>query len=902
MNIYNNFRHVMPVLVMTLITVAVNSQNLDNFSYTAAFKPDNNITVNAFQFNGYTKYWHDIRKNWITYGNLFKIAVQDANYTIAQSKLDIADDMKIPGLSLQEGFINLLFKSPYVVLDQPALQKLAEAAVSSNVLVTVDPESETGKKLTGKLPVNDPWKAQLKSHQFNAADFTEVKAFYLENGTKRIFVIASGSSNLKIRVSELIADTKRILEKYDLQRGWFGAETLLKSVTCTAGHPLEVIGKGLNEGNSWFTFSGYMDFLTQKELTTWLASVNLPVVADVGSSMDYTPSKYRQAIYGCNNYEGLQVQDMYTIESCLKFAHERKGYMFRSVYDPDADMYHYDGYIASEGNKEQIDGENVPFVTTTGSLDEDAIPCMVLFTPKGEQISKQLMWASIMDRREVAVLETGKMMGPALYRNVLELLLLDRVFLEEYYGSRISLEAFTKDYQLYINITNTYDNPVSGNLEIVLPPELKMVESASSELKLPAGGTKTIQFNLQPTVNSMARTNPVAVHYRWETGKKSTLTMLDLPPAISAHQLLYGHTPEVKYPVTIHNFTDNSSFPVKIEVLDKNNPSKVIFSRTETCSAEKGTFEDMIFDLEVPPGSYNVKISAIGTMVLNQLGVGKAEGAPALKVVDLNNDGIDEYVMENDSVKITLLATGGRVIEYYIKSRNDNALYKIWPIKPVDDKREYRKRGYYPYGGFEDFLGQASMETHKLYNAEILKKEGDYVQVRMTADYYGNNLEKTYTLYGNSPLLEVRFAITFSNPEAKMIAPVPVLELGERHWTEDVFIVPAKNGLEEYRMKPERYYGKIFFLKEGWDAGYDTKEDIAFVSAFPVKPPLFLHMFMNHPRNPDAHFYCHEFQPWVPFLPKSTTYFTFYMWGSGGKWQNGVRELRDRNLISVKEE
>ena len=32
------------------------------------------------------------------------------NYTIAQSKVDIADDMKIPGLSLQEGFINELLK------------------------------------------------------------------------------------------------------------------------------------------------------------------------------------------------------------------------------------------------------------------------------------------------------------------------------------------------------------------------------------------------------------------------------------------------------------------------------------------------------------------------------------------------------------------------------------------------------------------------------------------------------------------------------------------------------------------------------------------------------------------------------------------------------------------------
>jgi hypothetical protein len=764
--------------------------------------------------------------------------------------------------------------------------------------VLTAPGTEAGKILTAKLPKSNSAKTLMKSHQYNAKDFTEVDAFYLEYGTRKIYVISSLNSDLRLTVSELIDKTKHILGKYDMRRGWFGAETLLKSVTCTAGHPLEVIGKGMNEGNSWFTFSGYMDFLAQKELTDWLAKVNLPVVTDVGSGMDYTPGRYRQAIYGCNNYDGLQVQDMYTIESCLKFAHERDGYMFRSVYDPVADMYTYDGYIASEGNKEQIDNENVPFITTTGSLDEDAVPCMVLFTPKGGQLSKQVMWEAIMNRREVAVLDNGKMMGPSLYRNVLELLLLDRVFLEEYFGSRINLEAFTKDYQLNVNITNTYSDAVSGTLEIVLPPELKMKESATIAVQLPAGTSKTIQFSLQPTADAMSRTNPVAVHYRWKTGKKSTLTMLDLPPAISVHQLLFSHAPDVSYPVTIHNFTDNTSFPVKIDVLDKNNPQNVVFSISETCTADKGKFKDMTFDLAVSPGSYNVKISALGTESVSQLGVGKADGKPVLTATDLNGDGVDEYIMENDSVKVTLLATGGRVIEYLIKSRKDNALYKIWPVKPVDDKREFRKRGYYPYGGFEDFLGQASMETHMLYAAEVLKKEGDYVQVRMTADYFGNKLEKTYTLYGNTPLVECRFAMTFSNPEANMIAPVPVLELGARHWTEDVFTVPSKDGLQEYRMKPERYYGKIFFLKEGWDAGYDTREDIGFVSAFPVKPPIFLHMFMNHPRNPDAHFYCHEFQPWVPILQKTTTYFTFYMWGAGGKWQNGVKELRERNLIS----
>jgi hypothetical protein len=189
------------------------------------------------------------------------------------------------------------------------------------------------------------------------------------------------------------------------------------------------------------------------------------------------------------------------------------------------------------------------------------------------------------------------------------------------------------------------------------------------------------------------------------------------------------------------------------------------------------------------------------------------------------------------------------------------------------------------------------METHKVYNAEILKKEGDYVRVRMTADYYGNKLEKIFTLYGNSPLLEVQFALTFKNPEANVLGPQPILELGARHWTEDVFTIPEKTGCMN-TMKPERYYGRVFHMKEGWNAGYDTREDITFVGAFPVTEPLFLHMWMNHPVNTDAHYYYAEFQPWTPIYQKSTMYFSYYIWGQGGPWQNGVKALRDRNLIT----
>jgi hypothetical protein len=111
--------------------------------------------------------------------------------------------------------------------------------------------------------------------------------------------------------------------------------------------------------------------------------------------------------------------------------------------------------------------------------------------------------------------------------------------------------------------------------------------------------------------------------------------------------------------------------------------------------------------------------------------------------------------------------------------------------------------------------------------------------------------------------------------------------------------VPEKDGLNEYRMKPEFYFGKVIFPKEGWDAGYDPKEDIAFVGAFPVSRPLFLHMFQNLASNGDAHYDFNEYQPWVPIAQKTTSYFTYYLWGAGGKWEKSLNELRIRNLITA---
>jgi len=884
------FSPIIAVLICLLQFGIVKAQNLNDYQYKGSLDIMSNSVQNDFQFNGYTNHWWNDYKKWFRYGNLYKISIPDVEKKIAQSRIDLAEDMKVPGLWMQEGFLMNWLAEPGTTLDNPSMQQLVEASNKGNVLVLADPSAETGRSIMEKYKGNDPWKQTLKSYQFNDPSLIKIDAFILENGNRKIFVIASADPASRLKIKELMDDTKKVVSTYDMHKGWFGTETLLKSVTCTPGHPLEIIGKGMNEGNTWFVFSGYMDFFMKNELADWLSRTRMPVVADVGFS----------PIFGLDDYDGLQVQDMQTRQSWIDFAHKKNGFVFHPVDDDDGESYLFDGYLANAGNKLQIDNEDVPFIVRSGSLLGDLIPSMVLFVKKGEKLSQKQIYSAIMERREVGVLEDGVVMGPAQFRTTMQMLMLDRLFLENYYGDRIDLNAEIKGYTLNLTISNTFDNPVSGKYDVQLPEGVLSDELLSGSLTLPAKSSKTIQVSLRPDAKGMDYPNPVAAGFQWGDNKKYTMCVLNMPPAISVHRLLYGHAPLVKYPVSIHNFTNETKYPVILRVFEKNKPAKPVFTETQFGNNTLGTYTDLNFELKVPAGIYDVEVTALGVKTINQLGVGKAVGAVLAYELDLNSDGVNEFRLENDSVQVTLLATGARVIEYIVKSRNDNVLFKLWPEKSGDDKRPNRSWGYYPYGGFEDFLGQASMETHKVYDAKLLKSKGDYVQVKMSADYYGNKLEKTFTLYGNSPLLEVRYALNFINPEANVIGPQPILELGKVHGTEDVFTVPVIGGMQEFRMRPEQYYGRALMIEEGWNAGYDTKEKVSFIGAFPVSQPHFLHMWMNHPVNNDAHYYYVEFQPWTPIYQKTTMYFTYYLWGTGGPWEAGLKELRNRNLISVR--
>ena len=883
-----------------VLAACTESDRLARFQPPASRRTAGQAVVTAGRFSGYTNYWHSIFWNWHQYGNLYQISQPDVPNSILQSKVDIAEELGVPGLVLQEGFLAALTRSAWREMDEPAPEALAEELASSDVLVTVASSGSLGQRLMAKLPAGNSWPEDFKSHQANAADFHRVHAFFLRDGTRALYVLASDCRECRTRTARLIKSVIETLREFDLHRGWFGAGTLLHSVTCHPGHPLEVIGRGMNQGNDWFTFSGYMDYLLQGQLPDWLSRVNLSIVTDVGTGK--AAHSFGSVAFGCRDWDGFKIQDTPTENEWIKFVKDRGGYIFRPVYSPDCDPFSYDGYIAVEGNKKQIDAENVPFILQTGYVREEAPASMVLFLPRGTPLTRESMWEAILARREVGVLPQAKMMGPELFRNVLQMLLLDRVYLEDHFGDRIQVEAAVEGRELIVSLVNTAGETVSGTLEISAAPELEIQDAASRPVDLAAYSGKTVAFRLQPTLQAMGRTNPVLIAFKWPSGVKKTLAIMDLPRAISAHQLLYGQTPEVVYPVSIHNFSVEESFPVDLKAFESGRSDTPVFQTRLQADIRPAEFGEMTFRLPLSPGSYEVEVSALGARNTSRLGVETARGAPRAYEIDLDGDGVSEYRLENGKVLVTLLATGARIIEYIVKEKKDNVLFKLWPDREWStDKRPFRERGFYPYGGFEDFLGQASMETHKVYEAELIKKDGSYVQVRMAADFYGNRLEKIFTLYGDTPLVEVRFALAFRNPEANMLGPQPILELGRRHWTEDMFVVPSLSGRREFRMRPEEYFGDVIFLEEGWNAGRDTAEDVSFVGAFPVSEPEFLHMWMNHPSNAESRHYYVEFQPWVPIFQKTVRYFTYYLWGAAGAWENGLAELRKRNLITSRE-
>lgn len=400
------------VLLATGMARAEGQDRLGRLVRASGPSPAAAPVVREGRFSGYTNYWQTAAWNWHQHGNLFLIGQPDVAAAIAQNKADIAEELGIPGLVLDEGFIDAWLESRPADLEDPGDDALGKALDTRDVVVWAKPSSPLGARLLAKAPGLAGARAAFGSYQAGAVDYHEIVAFALADGKRRLFAVVSGDAGDRKRFRELLSNVRDVVGRHDLHRGWFGTGTLLHSVTCHPGHPLEVIGQGLGQGNDWFTFSGYMDYLMRRQLPDWLEKVGLDVAVDVGTAK--ASHSLGTVAYGLESYEGLKIQDMPTEEEWIRFVKDRGGYVFRPVYAPDCDKYHYDGQIAIDGNKKQIDTEDVPFILQTGLIKDEAPAAMVLFTEKGRRFDRGEMWKAILDRRAVGVLPLGRMMGPAL--------------------------------------------------------------------------------------------------------------------------------------------------------------------------------------------------------------------------------------------------------------------------------------------------------------------------------------------------------------------------------------------------------------------------------------------------------------------------------------------------------
>ena len=199
------------------------------------------------------------------------------------------------------------------------------------------------------------------------------------------------------------------------------------------------------------------------------------------------------------------------------------------------------------------------------------------------------MWQAIMDRRAVGVLPQGRMMGPAPFRNALQMLLLDRVYLEDLFADRVQLEASVEGDELEVRLANMRRFTVRRDARGPAGARARGHGRTRSPPPSAAGRDRAhILVRPQPLRAAMAKANPILVEVRWQGGRKRTLAVLDLPPAVSVHKLLYGQAPEVVYPVSVHNFTKQASYPVEVRVFAKDRPAAPVLATSLTGTAENG--------------------------------------------------------------------------------------------------------------------------------------------------------------------------------------------------------------------------------------------------------------------------------------------------------------------------
>lgn len=165
-----------------------------------------------------------------------------------------------------------------------------------------------------------------------------------------------------------------------------------------------------------------------------------------------------------------------------------------------------------------------------------------------------------------------------------------------------------------------------------------------------------------------------------------------------------------------------------------------------------------------------------------------------VKVTDFNEDGINEIIMENSKLLISITPNkGGRIDNLILKETGIGEVYEALGIL------------------YDNFIeeGWGVYFSNKKYDAKILNSYGDEVKVSLTKILEGRNvgkirLNKIITLKSNSSEFEVKYVITNLNKVSQSVSLwiCNYLNVGGSVGTEDWLYLPIENGTYVERFKP----------------------------------------------------------------------------------------------------
>lgn len=826
-------------------------------------------------FEGYSREW--IRKAWNACSYLgFDFSFEDLHTKVEGIERKNASLNGFGKFWMKEGFLEKFLKlKDFRVILNPDPEVLQNDFDRYNLIVLLDSSSQLFQKIKQEVP------EQCRDR--------DIFLLYNEHkdDSKIVMFLATKDLVQSQKLFEFLNEGKGLLVSHEIWKGWPLCTSGRYMVTSLPRHPAKILSDALRMNCRWAFFVGPGEDLSVKELMPKLNGLGLDFTVLSGQ---FTGDG-KCLMVDWNKYPDPQSSDM---SDAFRMKSSQGGLLFGvfgSVWDPDTDILKddVDGYAFHEGNSEFLEETGSPFLVIPYYMEwGDLPPSMWLFIDRKHSgpSSKERVMRAIQLRKAAGVFSDGKVVGSLTIVNLIKMLLADKEYLRKTFWTCFSLTSELDGTTLNISMENKLNEPLDGVLEVKASPGIRINGSSKLTIHLNGGEKRTISLETAITDELSGSYGLFLIEFFSNDNLRRNLCYIEVPPPVTTFPILISEG-QLEVPVTVWN-NNAEIIEIRLNVFSQ---GRRILEEKKSIQVTPYRMHKTAFPVSLGAGEYELEFSCLISKATCRLLVHDFEGKAMAFMEDYDGDGLKEAILENDLVMAKVISPGGRLLQYMLKNVGTDLLFKLYPKRPDDWRVPDRKRRFYPFGGLEEFIQQPTVEGHEEFEIRIVREEGSSAIVSAMADMYGNVLKKTFKLFGGSPLLEVGYEADFINPELNVIGINPLIKLGNDVDANHVIYYPSNEGMLEERYRG-RLYGKRLFLKGNWIACYDEQEKLGLIMAYDTRTPFLTHLWMNTPENPDSHYSYIEIQPWIKINTGTTTYFSYYLYGFKGSFDEALKRLK----------